>query len=115
MRAPARDCSPPLSRAEERGPTLTVDAATPLFVEADANLLRHALVNLIEIALSVVRTATQRAKRWRPGDMRLRWSAAGLLAGEKRFRRVRGYKSMGALIANVKVFDAKRASKSEAA
>lgn len=79
--------------------------------------LRRSLrsTNLIESALSVVRTATQRVKRWRKGDMRLRWSAAGLLAAEKRFRRVRGYKSMGVLLANVSTFDAKLASKSEAA
>jgi hypothetical protein len=79
--------------------------------------LRRSLrsTNLIESALSVVRTATQRVKRWRKGDMRLRWSAAGLLAAEKRFRRVRGYQSMGVLLANVSTFDAKLASKSEAA
>lgn len=79
--------------------------------------LRRSLrsTNLIESALSVVRTATQRVKRWRQGDMRLRWSAAGLLAAEKRFRRVRGYKSMGVLLANVNGFDGKLASQSEAA
>ena len=79
--------------------------------------LRRSLrsTNLIESALSVVRTATQRVKRWRKGDMRLRWSAAGLLAAERRFRRVRGYKSIGVLLANVSAFDAKLASKSEAA
>jgi putative transposase len=79
--------------------------------------LRRSLrsTNLIESALSVVRTATQRVKRWRKGDMRLRWSAAGLLAAEKRFRRVRGYKSMGVLLTNVSAFDVKLASKSEAA
>ena len=47
--------------------------------------------------------------------LRLRWSAAGLLAAEQRFRRVRGYKSMGVLLANVSSFDAKLASKNEAA
>ena len=79
--------------------------------------LRRSLrsTNLIESALSVVRTATQRVKRWCKGDMRLRWSAAGLLAAEKRFRRVRGHKSMGVLLANVSAFDVKLASKSEAA
>jgi transposase-like protein len=71
--------------------------------------------NLIESALSVVRTTTERVKRWRQGDMRLRWCAAGLLAAEKRFRRVRGYKSMSVLIASINGFDAKIASKSEAA
>jgi len=38
-------------------------------------------------------------KRWRTGDMRLRWIAAGLLAAEKQFRRVRGHKLLPKLIA----------------
>jgi hypothetical protein len=63
----------------------------------------------------VVRTATQRVKRWRKGDMRLRWSAAGLLAAEKRFRRGRGCQSMPALLAGISAFEAKLAGKGEAA
>jgi putative transposase len=79
--------------------------------------LRRSLrsTNLIESAISVVRTATGRVKRWRQGDMRLRWSAAGLLAAEKRFRRVRGYKSMAVLLANVDAYDPRLAGKTEAA
>jgi transposase-like protein len=79
--------------------------------------LRRSLrsTNLIESALSVVRTTTLRVKRWRQGDMRLRWSAAALLAAETRFRRVRGYKSMEVLLASVNAFNAKLAGKCEAA
>lgn len=55
--------------------------------------------NLIESALSVASDVADHVKRWRAGDMRLRWIAAGLLAAEKRFRRVRGYKLMPKLIA----------------
>ena len=54
--------------------------------------------NLIESALSVAADVTRRVKRWRGGDMRLRWSAAGLLHAEKNFRRVRGYKTMSKLL-----------------
>lgn len=54
--------------------------------------------NLIESAFSVARNVTARVKRWRGGDMRLRWSAAGLLEAEKNFRRVRGYKLMPKLL-----------------
>lgn len=57
--------------------------------------------NLIESALSVAADVTGRVKRWRGGDMRLRWSAAGLLMAEKRFRRVRGYKLMPKLFATL--------------
>lgn len=79
--------------------------------------LRRSLrsTNLIESAISVVRATTRRVKRWRPGDMRLRWSAAGLLAAEKGFRRIRGYKSMSVLLAKVNAFDATLANQSEAA
>ena len=55
--------------------------------------------NLIESALSVASDVAGNVKRWRSGDMRLRWIAAGLLAAEKQFRRVRGYKLMPKLIA----------------
>ncbi len=54
--------------------------------------------NLIESAFSVARDVTGRVKRWRGGDMRLRWSAAGLLEAEKNFRRVRGCKLMPKLL-----------------
>lgn len=54
--------------------------------------------NLIESALSVASDVTANVKRWRAGDMRLRWIAAGLLAAEKQFRRVRGHKLMPKLI-----------------
>lgn len=54
--------------------------------------------NLIESALSVAADVTRRVKRWRGGDMRLRWSAAGLLHAEKHFRRIRGYKAMPRLL-----------------
>jgi len=62
--------------------------------------LRRSLcsTNLIESALSVTRDLTRRVKRWRDGDMRQRWAAAGLLTVEQRFRRVRGHKWMSTLM-----------------
>jgi len=55
--------------------------------------------NLIESAFSVAQTVTGRVKRWRGGDMRLRWMASGLLAAEQKFRKIRGYKQMSKLFA----------------
>lgn len=55
--------------------------------------------NLIESALSVAADVVANVKRWRAGDMRMRWIAAGLLAAEKQFRRVRGHKLIPQLIA----------------
>jgi putative transposase len=47
----------------------------------------------------VATDVADRVKRWRGGDMRLRWIAAGLVAAEKRFRGVRGHKLMPKLLA----------------
>jgi transposase-like protein len=58
-----------------------------------------ATTNPIESALSVVRDLTARVKRWRDGDMRLRWCAAGLLRAEEKFRRIRGYSALPVLVA----------------
>ncbi|MFH0980847.1 MAG: IS256 family transposase, partial [Planctomycetota bacterium] len=63
--------------------------------------------NLIESALSVASGVTERVKRWRGGDMRLRWTAAGLLMAEKRFRRIRGHKLMPQLLAALDRMDKK--------
>jgi len=41
---------------------------------------------------------TARVTRWRDGDMRRRWCAAGLLRAESKFRRVKGHRAMTALI-----------------
>jgi len=75
--------------------TLTV---IRLGVHAD---LRKTLsnTNVIESAFSVAGQVSRQVKRWRPGDMRWRWCAAGLLHAEERFRRVDGYRHIGALLA----------------
>jgi hypothetical protein len=52
----------------------------------------------IESALSVTRRVTARVTRWREGDMRRRWCAAGLLRAEEKFRRVKGHRAMPALL-----------------
>jgi putative transposase len=64
------------------------------------DLLRRTLstTNPVESALSVAAKVTARVKRWRDGDMRLRWCTAGLLRAEEGFRRVKGHKQMPLLI-----------------
>lgn len=71
--------------------------------------------NLIESALSVATDVAGRVKRWRSGDMRLRWTAAGLLVAEKQFRRVRGYKLMAKLLVKLDTDADKVAGESRAA
>ena len=53
-----------------------------------------ATTNLVEGLFSRVRTITGRVKRWRPGAMRERWCATGLLEAEAKFRAVRGCSEM---------------------
>ena len=61
-----------------------------------APLLRRSLssTNLIESCLSTVRHVTRNVKRWRGGKHVARWTAAGLLEAERKFRRVRGYRGL---------------------
>jgi putative transposase len=64
-----------------------------------SGLLQKSLstTNAIESAFDTVRTHARNVKRWRNGNMIQRWTAAGLLAAEERFRRIKGYKEMQAL------------------
>ncbi|MFM6549040.1 MAG: IS256 family transposase [Microcystis panniformis] len=53
--------------------------------------------NIIENPNGIVRTTTNRVKRWRDQDMALRWVAAGFLEAEKSFRRIGGVKDLWVL------------------
>lgn len=63
-------------------------------------LLRKSLcsTNIIESAFYNARRTTRRVKRWRQGDMRLRWCAAGLLRAEQGFHRLKGYRQIPLLL-----------------
>jgi putative transposase len=63
-----------------------------------------ATTNPIESALSVTRQVTARVTRWRDGDMRQRWCAAGLLRAEAKFRRVKGHRAMPTLLKGLEIF-----------
>ena len=47
--------------------------------------------NPIESMIEIVRHTQRNVKRWQDGDMRKRWTAAGMLQAEQQFRRVTGY------------------------
>src|SRR4051812_49674843 len=47
--------------------------------------------NAIESMISICRTHSANVKRWRDGQMALRWCAAGMLEAGKQFRRVNGH------------------------
>jgi len=58
-----------------------------------------ASTNAIENLNSTTRGICQRVKRWRSGEMILRWTCAAMREAEKKFRRVQGYKSLPILFA----------------
>ena len=47
--------------------------------------------NCIESMISVCRDHAGNVKRWRDGQMALRWCAAGMVEAGKQFRRVNGH------------------------
>jgi putative transposase len=58
--------------------------------------------NPIESMLSTVRHTQRNVKRWRDGDMRRRWTAAGLAEAQRGFRRVKGHRDLPALTAAIR-------------
>ena len=48
--------------------------------------------NPCESMIEIVRYTQRNVKRWREGDMRKRWTAAGMLVAEQQFRRIIGYR-----------------------
>ncbi len=87
--------NPSAARSLEEGmeETLTLDR---LGVSA---LLRRTLrsTNVIESCLSTVRHVARHVKHWQGGDHIARWTAAGLLEAEKKFRKVKGYRELETL------------------
>jgi transposase-like protein len=53
--------------------------------------------NPCESMIEIVRHTQRNVKRWQDGDMRLRWSAAGMLQAERQFRRIIGYRDLANL------------------
>jgi len=50
--------------------------------------------NPIESMIDIVRDHATRVKHWESGEMALRWAAAGMLAAQGQFRRVKGYREL---------------------
>jgi putative transposase len=53
-----------------------------------------ATTNPIESTIDIIKVHARNVKRWQPGDMRLRWAAAGMLAAQAQYRRVQGYRQL---------------------
>jgi hypothetical protein len=53
--------------------------------------------NPVESMIEVVRNRATRVKHPKSGEMALGWAAAGMLAAEAQFRRVKGFRELQAL------------------
>ena len=69
--------------------------------------LRHSLAttNAIESLISRTRHVKRNVKRWRGGQMVLRWAAAAVLEAVKGFRRLKGHTDMPTLVAALRARD----------
>ena len=96
---PKRPCSP--WRKNSTAPT---PARRPAYVRAWTRRLTVLRLNVpptlartlrstncIESMISVCREHAANVKRWRDGQMALRWCAAGMIEAGKQFRRVNGH------------------------
>jgi len=54
--------------------------------------------NPCESMIEIVRHTQRNVKRWQNGDMRKRWTAAGMLVAEQQFRRIIGYRDLAKLV-----------------
>ena len=64
-----------------------------------------ATTNAIESLISRTRHVKRNVKRWRGGQMVLRWAAAAVLEAVKGFRRLKGHKDMPKLVAALRARD----------
>jgi putative transposase len=54
--------------------------------------------NPCESMIEIVRYTQRNVKHWHDGDMRKRWTAAGMLVAEQQFRRIIGYRDLARLV-----------------
>jgi len=64
-------------------------------------MLRRTLstTNPIENLIGTIRTVTRNVKNWRNGRMVQRWAGLAVSHAARRFRRVKGYRDLPALLA----------------
>jgi transposase-like protein len=70
--------------------------------------------NAIENTIGSIRRTTRNVKRWRGGDMKLRWVALALCEAEARFHRVKGHRHLGALELALATLEERAATKAVA-
>lgn len=112
--APARRLLQDLARRlEDRYPSASasvregLDETLTVITLGLSDRLRQSLAttNAIESLISRTRHVKRNVKRWRGGQMVLRWTAAAVLEAVKGFRRLKGHKDMPKLIAALRARD----------
>jgi len=75
------------------------DTLTLMGLEIDGQLAKTLCsTNPCESMIEIVRYTQRNVKRWQDGDMRKRWTAAGMLVAEQQFRRIIGYRDLAKLV-----------------
>ena len=103
-RAAARSCSPPSSTGRGRTPPARCakashDTLTLMRLGITGQLAKTLCsTNPCESMIEIVRYTQRNVKRWQDGDMRKRWTAAGMLVAEQQFRRIIGYRDLAKLV-----------------
>src|SRR3954465_2332080 len=69
--------------------------------------------NPCESMIEIVRNTQRNVKRWQDGDMRKRWTAAGMLVAEQQFRRIIGYRDLARLVIAIERHAIRAAEKDE--
>lgn len=76
------------------------ETLTVMLLGLDGNLSRlFCSTNMIENVNGTLQRVVHRVKRWRNGEMVVRWAVTGAMVAEQSFRRILGYKDMPRLIA----------------
>jgi putative transposase len=100
-------------RLEDRYPSAAasvregLEETLTILTLALSDRLRQSLAttNAIESLISRTRHVKRNVKRWRGGQMVLRWTAAAILEAVKGFRRLKGHKDMPKLLAGLRARD----------
>jgi putative transposase len=74
------------------------ETLTAIRLGAQGDLRRTLMsTNPCESMIECIRRTSGNVKRWRNGDMALRWTAAGMLEAERNFRRIQGHADLAEL------------------
>ena len=80
------------------------ETLTVLKLNLPALLLRSlSSTNAIESLMSTIRRVTRNVKRWRGGEMALRWCAAGMQEAARRFHRLKGHRHIPLLLSALRL------------